>query len=64
MTMKQTAQLMHDLGCRAAFNLDGGQSAVMSHNNSDGNWENDFVNSPSGGGRKLSDILYIAEAGI
>lgn len=63
MTMQQTAQLMHDLGCRAAFNLDGGQSAVMSHNNGDGNWENDFVNSPSGGGRKLSDILYIAEAG-
>ena len=38
--------------------------AVMSHNNGDGNWENDFVNSPSGGGRKLSDILYIAEAGV
>lgn len=64
MTMQHTAQLMHDLGCRAAFNLDGGQSAVMSHNNGDGNWENDFVNSPSGGGRKLSDILYIAEAGV
>lgn len=60
-TMQQTAQLMHDLGCKQAFNLDGGQSAVMAHNNGDGNWENDFVNVPYKGGRPLSDIIYIAE---
>ncbi len=60
-TMQQTAQLMHDLGCKQAFNLDGGESAVMAHNNGDGNWENDFVNVPYNGGRPLSDIIYIAE---
>ncbi|MDD6204649.1 MAG: phosphodiester glycosidase family protein [Firmicutes bacterium] len=64
MTMKQTSQLMHDLGCKAAFNLDGGQSAVLVHNNGDGDWENDWVNAPYKGGRNLSDILYIAETDL
>ena len=59
--MKQTARLMKDLGCTLAFNLDGGESAVMVHNNFDGDWKNDFVNVPYQNGRDLSDIIYIAE---
>ena len=29
MTMKQTSALMEQLGCAAAYNLDGGQSSVL-----------------------------------
>lgn len=54
LTLVELAQLMESLGCRAAYNLDGGASAHMY-------WKNDILNSPSGGGREMSDIIYIAK---
>ncbi len=52
-TLKETAQLMERLGCTAAFNLDGGESAQLY-------WNGGVFNSPYDGGRELSDIIYIA----
>lgn len=54
MTMKQLSHLFFDLGCKVAYNLDGGQSAIMVFN---GEW----INQPYNGGRKISDIIYIGE---
>lgn len=54
MTMSEFAALFADLGCRNAFNLDGGQSAMMIFNGK-------VVNQPYNGGRETSDIFYIAE---
>lgn len=54
MTTRELAALFESLGCAAAYNLDGGQSSVMS-------WDNGSVtvNSPANGGRPVSDIIYI-----
>ena len=52
-TMSQLAALMQEEGCRTAYNLDGGKSAVMYY---DGDW----VNGPIGMGREISDCIYIA----
>lgn len=53
-TMTELAQIMKDLGCQAAYNLDGGGSSAMYFNGS-------IINQPSNGGeRDTSDILYIA----
>ena len=54
MSMKQMSQLFYDLGCQAAYNLDGGQSATMTF--SDG-----IADQPYKGGRRVSDIVYIGE---
>lgn len=52
LTMEALSQLMKDLGCQSAYNLDGGQSAVM--------WFNgEIMNAPYKGGRRLTDIVYI-----
>ena len=45
---------MADLDCKAAYNLDGGDSSIMV-------FDGKTVNKPSGGGRKLSDIVMICE---
>jgi len=55
LTLKELSQLYADLGCKVAYNLDGGQTAVMAFNGS-------VVNQPYKGGRDTSDILFIAEA--
>ncbi len=48
------AKFAEDMGFAAAFNLDGGNSAVMV-------WQGKVYNVPSSpGGRSISDILYIA----
>ncbi|MDO4901028.1 phosphodiester glycosidase family protein [Actinomyces sp.] len=54
-TMTELAQIMADLGCDCAYNLDGGGSSTL--------WFNgEVVNRPSNGGeRETSDILYIAK---
>ncbi len=44
--------LMHDLGCVAAYNLDGGASAQMY-------WNGAIVNTPSNTNRAVSDIIYL-----
>ena len=54
-TMTELAQIMTDLGCQCAYNLDGGGSSAMYFNGS-------IINQPSNGGeRATSDILYIAQ---
>ena len=53
-TLPQLSQLFYDLGCTAAYNLDGGNSSIMV-------WNNEIINTPSGGGRESSDALLIAE---
>jgi len=54
-TMTELAQIMADLGCDCAYNLDGGGSSTLWFNGS-------VVNQPSNGGeRETSDILYIAQ---
>ena len=53
-TLPDLSQLFYDLGCTAAYNLDGGNSSVMV-------WQDAVINNPSGGGRESSDALLIAE---
>lgn len=53
-TLKDLSKLFYDLGCKAAYNLDGGQTAMMS-------FKGALVNQPYKGGRQSSDIIYIAE---
>lgn len=53
-TMAQYAKIFEQLGCVCAYNLDGGQSAVMTFNDT-------FVNQPYKGGRSVSDCLIIRE---
>ena len=54
-TMTEMAQIMADLGCQVAYNLDGGGSSAMYFNGR-------IINQPSNGGeRATSDILYIAQ---
>ncbi|MBR6966611.1 MAG: phosphodiester glycosidase family protein [Clostridia bacterium] len=53
-TLPDLSQLFYDLGCTAAYNLDGGNSSIMV-------WNNEIINDPSGGGRESSDALLIAE---
>lgn len=54
MTLAELSQLFYDLGCTAAFNLDGGTSSEMVYQDS-------FVNQPYNGGRSTSDIIYITD---
>lgn len=53
-SLPDLSQLFYDLGCTAAYNLDGGNSSVMV-------WQDAVINDPSGGGRESSDALLIAE---
>ena len=53
-SLPRLSQLFYDLGCTAAYNLDGGNSSIMV-------WGNEVINNPSGGGRESSDALLIAE---
>lgn len=54
MTLQQLSQLFYDLGCTTAYNLDGGQSAMMASREG-------LISQPAGGGRKISDIIFIKE---
>ena len=55
MRLGELGQLFKDLGCKAAYNLDGGGSAMMTFND-------DVYTHPSNGGkRKLGDLLLIRE---
>ncbi len=53
-TLPELSKLFYRLGCKSAYNLDGGNSSVMV-------WQNSIINDPSGGGRESSDALIIAE---
>lgn len=50
--LKELSQLMFELGCTSAYNLDGGQSAVMVRGA-------ETLGKPVKGGRKISDALMI-----
>ena len=53
--LAELSKLFESLGCTIAYNFDGGKSAVMV-------WDGDTtVNQPAGGGRNVTDILYIAK---
>ena len=55
MTIPELAQVFADLGCKAAYNLDGGGSAVMVFNHQR------YSRQSNGGGRDLGDILVIRD---
>lgn len=52
--LNELAQIYHELGCKQAYNLDGGGSAVMLFNHQP-------YSNQSSPDRKLGDIIYIAE---
>lgn len=54
MRIDRFAQVFADLGCKAAYNLDGGQSSVMT-------FQHTMFNHPYLGGRASGDILLICE---
>lgn len=54
-TLPRMSALFEALGCKAAYNLDGGNSSIMV-------WQDAVLNQPSGGGRESSDCLLIEEA--
>jgi hypothetical protein len=51
LTMEELSQTMIDLGCVDAYNLDGGQSSMMT-------FQGEVIGQPYKGGREISDILY------
>jgi exopolysaccharide biosynthesis protein len=52
LTLTELAQLFEDMGCKRAYNLDGGQSANMAYLGK-------LHNVPTRGGREVSDLIYI-----
>ncbi|MDD3212362.1 MAG: phosphodiester glycosidase family protein [Eubacteriales bacterium] len=54
MTLAELSAVFYDLGCKTAYNLDGGQTAMMI-------FEGSPVNQAYHGGRQCSDIIYFAE---
>ena len=55
LTIREYAQLFHDLGCKAAYNLDGGASATMAFMGSMYNRQSSE--------RDIGDVLIIREVG-
>ncbi len=55
MTLPELGKVFEDLGCTAAYNLDGGGSAVMVYNHA-------RYSKQSNGGRNLGDILVIRDS--
>ena len=53
--MARLSEIFYELGCKSAYNLDGGASSAMYFNGS-------ICSRPVGGGREVSDIVYIREA--
>ena len=53
-TMQELSRIMHKLGCTAAYNLDGGQSAQMYFDGS--------IRNRNSGGRMIGDIIYFMGA--
>jgi len=53
-TLRELAEIMHTLGCTAAYNMDGGNSAQMEFNGKTVN--------QNYGGRPIGDIIYFRAA--
>ena len=51
-TLSDLSRLMENIGCKAAYNLDGGASAQMY-------WNGEIINNTCGKGRMVSDIIYL-----
>lgn len=56
MTLTELSQFMESLGCKAAYNLDGGQSSVMFFGGK-------IHSTPQNGSRRLGDVVMIVEPG-
>lgn len=54
LTLEEFAQLFASLGCKAAYNLDGGRSSFMVYDGS-------VLNDPYKGGRSVSDCILITD---
>lgn len=54
LSLSRFSELFEELGCKAAYNLDGGKSSGMTFHDA-------LVNRPSGGGREVSDCIIIKE---
>ena len=54
LSMKNLAKLMEELGCKAAYNLDGGRTSMLYAGDT-------RINNPVEGGRKSSDFLIIVD---
>lgn len=54
MTLTEFSQFFFDLGCKSAYNLDGGKTSAMIYRDA-------IVNKPFEDGRTVSDIIYISE---
>ncbi len=52
MTLTELSAYMESLGCKSAYNLDGGQTAQMV-------LDDGLVNQPTNGGRRVGDIIYL-----
>lgn len=52
--MDDLAKLMEELGCKAAYNLDGGQSSMLVFNHQ-------IYSTPYGGGRNVGDVVIIKD---
>lgn len=52
--MQDLALLMEELGCKAAYNLDGGQSSMLWYNG-------ELVSNPYKGGRPVGDIVFLKD---
>ena len=64
-TFRELAQIMYDLGCTQAYNLDGGNTAEMIMFGPDGNsgeYKYDFEGDQTAGDRGIKDIIYFATA--
>lgn len=57
MSIQNLAKVFEELGCKLAYNMDGGRSAVMTFGQR-------FYNKPYLNGRDLGDVLYIGESGL
>ncbi len=55
-TLAEFSLIFQQLGCSVAYNMDGGNTAVMTYGKR-------LVNEPSQGGRAVSDIIMISEVG-
>lgn len=54
MTLPQLSQFMADLGCKTAYNLDGGQSSLLWFGGA-------VVSTPYKGGRSIGDVVILKE---
>ena len=51
-TLTEMSRMMEELGCKVAYNLDGGGSSLMY-------WNGEIINNPCTKDRKISDIIYL-----